>query len=377
MIGGALISEGGYGCIYHPDLIDNSEKYVSKVQLKNSFAYKNEIFISNTLKNIKGIKDFFGLVETSHSIDIGKLKDECSITKKYKSNQFGLMKIEYVGKYNYQEYLLNLNKNPNALKNAFLYWIETYKRLLKGISILKDNNLVHFDLKDNNIIFNETKKIPIIIDFGLSIPLDNIMGNLENYFYVYAPDYYYWPLEVHYLNFIINKSSKPTNDDIEVMANLYVNGNTVLQENFSTSFQKKYENECLTTLKTYQKMNDVEVINYILKSATTWDNYSLSILFLKYLKIFNPSGFVKNSFISYFTSLLLKNIHPNPKKRDEAEKTLEKFEFFFYDEKINNTKNFLEILENLIIIHEEINIALKKDMKELKRVNRLIYTGSR
>ena len=164
MIGGALISEGGYGCIYHPDLIDNSEKYVSKVQLKNSFAYKNEIFISNTLKNIKGIKDFFGLVETSHSIDIGKLKDECSITKKYKSNQFGLMKIEYMGKYNYQEYLLNLNKNPNALKNAFLYWIETYKRLLKGISILKDNNLVHFDLKDNNIIFNETKKIPIIID---------------------------------------------------------------------------------------------------------------------------------------------------------------------------------------------------------------------
>jgi len=374
MIGGALISEGGYGCVYHPDLKEQNDKYVSKVQLKNSFAYKNEVFISNLLKDAKkrGIKDFFGLIEKSENIDIRKLKDECSITKKYQSNQFGLLKIEYVGKYNYQEYLLNLNQNKNALKNAFLYLVETYIRLLKAISILTENRIVHFDLKDNNIIFNETKKIPIIIDFGLSISLDNIKGNLENYFYVYAPEYYYWPLEVHYLNFIINKNSNPTREDIEEMANLYVKGNTILQENFSTSFLKNYKIECLRILTTYQQMSDNEAIDYILKSAITWDNYSLSILFLKYLKFFNPLGFIKNAFTIYFTSLLLENIHPDTQKRNEAEKTLEKFELFFYDEEINNTKNFLEILENLITIRTEINIAIKKDIKELKRLSHLI-----
>ena len=78
----------------------------------------------------------------------------------------------------------------------------------------------------------------------------------------------------------------------------------------------------------------------------------------------------------HFATLLTTNIHPNPLKRYTPEETLEKFEKYFYDEKINNTKNYIEILENLIKIREEMNIAIKKDMRELSRLDRIIKSPS-
>ena len=45
-------------------------------------------------------------------------------------------------------------------------------------------------------------KAPIIIDFGLSIDINQIKYEktyLKKLFYIYA-EYYIWPLEIHYLS---------------------------------------------------------------------------------------------------------------------------------------------------------------------------------
>ena len=43
---------------------------------------------------------------------------------------------------------------------------------------------------------------PQMIDFGISIPIAQLTPqNRKNYFYVFAPEYYLWPLEVHIINF--------------------------------------------------------------------------------------------------------------------------------------------------------------------------------
>ena len=58
MIGGALIAEGGYGCIYYPSLNESGEEeknncFVSKIQVINDAAL-NEIHVGTIIKNING-----------------------------------------------------------------------------------------------------------------------------------------------------------------------------------------------------------------------------------------------------------------------------------------------------------------------------------
>ena len=275
------------------------------------------------------------------------------------------MKIAFVGKHNYQEYLLDCGSS-----NLFLYMFETYKRILNAIILLQTKNIVHFDLKDNNIMFNDQMKIPILIDFGLSIHIDKINDYLENYFYTFSPEYYYWSLEVHYINYLINHTDEISMEDI---AYIFVKENKILQDNFSKDFLKKYEKQCIKILKEYQKMNKKEAIYTIIKTSwATWDNYSLSILFLKYLTFFNNRGFIKNNFTINFVEILLQNIHPFPQKRLTTQETLDNFTNIFYDSKINNAKNFQELLENLIETKQQMKVNIKEDKKEIKRLQKMI-----
>ena len=58
-----LLSQGGYGCVYHPAITCNgtaesSKKHVSKLQRKD-WAAKNEIEIGKLVKKIKNYSAFF------------------------------------------------------------------------------------------------------------------------------------------------------------------------------------------------------------------------------------------------------------------------------------------------------------------------------
>ena len=63
MIGGKLLSEGGFGCIFHPGIncngsIMESKKYVSKIQRYNKNA-ENEIKIGKALQEVRGFENHF------------------------------------------------------------------------------------------------------------------------------------------------------------------------------------------------------------------------------------------------------------------------------------------------------------------------------
>ena len=45
---------------------------------------------------------------------------------------------------------------------------------------LREKNIIHYDLKGSNILYSEKKKIPLIIDFGLSINMNNIDNLIKN-----------------------------------------------------------------------------------------------------------------------------------------------------------------------------------------------------
>ena len=116
------------------------------------------------------------------------------------TDNYVLMEIPFVNNIPFFELITNIDYEKNEI---FLNIIESYEFLLDAINILNKKNIVHFDLKGNNILFNKTTDTPQIIDFGLSIPIKDIDSkNIKKYFYIYSPDYYIWPLEVHVICFL-------------------------------------------------------------------------------------------------------------------------------------------------------------------------------
>jgi len=64
----------------------------------------------------------------------------------------------------------------------------------------------------------------------------------------------------------------------------------------------------------------------MLQYYNTWDNYALSILFLRILIGIHRSIQITNKFIILFMKLLVSNIHLNPIKRLSISSTTNKFE---------------------------------------------------
>ena len=376
MKGGALLSEGGYGCIYHPALNKKGKettqkKFVSKLQV-NSFAARNEVNIGKIVKEIFGYTSYFYPIITSQSVNIGsfnpKTKKQCQAYKKNPKKKFILSKLQYLEGTTLNSFVLdNLDK-----RRLFIYLIDIYNHILQGLQLLDKSDIVHFDIKGENIMFNTKLKNPIIIDFGLSILKKDLTKNLKKYFYIYAPSYYYWPIEVHFLNYILHINKSPTKYDIEKICKEYVHSNSVLHLIFSKEFVKKYLNECIKTLEELLDLTYKEKINTILKMMPSWDNYALSIIYLRYIHYFNVKGYPKNNFIIHLSQLLVQNIHPNYTKRYDLYKTQSIFSSFWINDALHNAKNFEEIVKNIIKSAQEIKLNVKKYIKKDKNMKNYI-----
>jgi hypothetical protein len=82
----------------------------------------------------------------------------------------------------------------------------------------------------------------------------------------------------------------------------------------------------------------------MLQYAHTWDNYALSILYLRILIGIHRSIGIKNKFIILFMKLLVQNIHLNPCKRISIEMTIQKFDILIDS---LEPKDYKEVINNL------------------------------
>ena len=72
----------------------------------------------------------------------------------------------------------------------------------------------------------------------------------------------------------------------------------------------------------------------------------------------------KNIFTSFFSEILLNNIHPNPKKRYSIDETKFKFSKFLYDKNINNIINFKDVVK----LFQKIKKVLIKAKDKQKKI---------
>ena len=367
MKGGKLLSEGGFGCVFNPSMkcdgTSDSEKHVSKIQRYDNSA-KNEITIGNILSSIPEYRNHFAPVISHCNIDVGQIKDKdknkCMLFKRKKTNKYVLMKLDYIEGMEFLQYMVKNANSVQIINNI----INSFNHILRSISLLVNKKIIHYDLKGSNILYSTQKKMPLIIDFGLSINMNNIDNmSLNEVFYTYAPQYYVWPLEVHYLGLLFNVEKEPTEEALKNLAKVYVENNKGLNKNFSPNFLKKFEKTCLKQLKLYSQMAFDERIKYLMNFWHTWDNYALSITYLRFLRYLALNGFYENSFIKFMGKLLLQNIHPDPMKRLSLIDTTHTFNGFLYKEQIDVDSTFEELTDEFIKNKGNINKNIKKQRK--------------
>ena len=381
MIGGKKLSEGGYGCIFNPEINckgkqTKNKKHVSKLQFE-TFSSKNQNTISEKIiKNYKKYHIHFSPIISSCEIKIKKLDDsltdDCDVLQKLKTDKISISKIKYINNVDYEKYVMN-----NLTEQGFFYnrIIKVYYNLLSGVKLLTDINIVHFDLKGLNIIYDESKGFPIIIDFGLSFDVEEMLKDLNSpkyyyYFYRYVPEYYIWPLEVHFMNLLLHETENPTNADLKTLANKFVYNNSALLT-FSNEFKNNYYTECYDELLSYNKLSLKEKKKKIISAWATWDNYSISVMFIVYIFSFNIGNNTGkyNKFTNEIIELMIFNIHPDYKRRYTIEQTIHKVDSL--TENINNDETDVGGVINRYITrnHGDIKKILSGHSKKHKIIN--------
>lgn len=386
MEGGKKLAEGGYGCVFHPEISckgkqTTNTKYVSKIQ-KKDFSSDNEINIGETLSErykddpMKPLENNFAPVVSSCPINIRRIAapdiNNCNVINRAIGtvNNFIMMKIRYIDMQDLDTFVMN-NADANLI---LLTLLSAYNHLLKSIELLINANIVHFDLKGPNVVFDTKDTQPVIIDFGLSIPMYKKI-DYPNYFYIYAPEYYIWPPEAHYINLILHQSEEPSEKEIQDLAKRYVNNNAALNP-FSLDFKKKFIKLVVKTLNEYNKFPLQERISNILKDCwKTWDNYSLSIIYLKFIHFITHSQnnmLISNNFINYMVKLHLKNIHPDYKKRVSVSETQKQFNAFLYNEKEETVESLKEISIEIEKNKNRVNKSIKRDIKQTTTLSKKV-----
>ena len=100
---------------------------------------------------------------------------------------------------------------------------------------------------------------------------------------------------------------------------------------FSQEFIKDFYKKCVTQSLLFEIINQPreKIIKEMLESSITWDNYSLSSIFLPIITNIQNQIKEPNDFLWGFSQLLLLNMDPDPKKRLSSLETINKFQMLF------------------------------------------------
>ena len=332
-----IINQGGFGCIFFPSVHcekpnkTDDDKHVSKLVM-NDFTSSNEIQIGKMIKDMIPFYFLYYVPILHHcpaslaKINKNEIK-KCKIIEDAENDKFLLLKMKYIKNKKFNDYLFQ-----NTSKRHFLNIIfDTYSYFIFSLEQLTSLGIVHFDFKFDNTLIDLKTELPLIIDFGLSIPIEKMMDSrsYKSYFYGYHPTYSIWPLEVHVLNYVINEKETLDKADVWSIINTYVDNCSAFTI-FSSHFISQYKNSCYYFLSQFVGASQNMIIETCMKYWKTWDNYALSITYLNVIKFISKRGFTSNEFLLQFSQILLYNLHPNPSRRSDYETTRYKYKSIFY-----------------------------------------------
>jgi serine/threonine protein kinase len=256
-----MIGEGGYGCVYLGNPCEDSSYGASKVV--NTRSALREIENGKRIRKIPNYQQYFVPVESSCVVHSKKYK-KCKALRN--TDDYMVLAFPYI------------QNVPTVFDRV------VFGEMLTHLAILVKSKMVHFDLKIQNIVF--TPK-PLILDFGISIDMKKVYKDLRSTFFIYTPNQYEWPIEVHLLCY--GMDHELTQKAVEKVCREVYKRNPFLQD----------LQECIQHYSVLCKYTPKEVIRRLLHGWNTWDLYALTLLL----------------FHTEEVDALRPNLHYNPKKR--------------------------------------------------------------
>ncbi len=313
-----LISEGTYGCIFNPGFTCNynsssigskrkeilDTKFATKVHSNaNSSIVRNEISISAKIRDhIPNFDTLFSPVLETCKVNLAKVDaDKCKVVKDKKATQFISTKMKFIEGLTLYKHVEQMSTHVKVQTKQYAEVVTLYKKICLGLAELRGINVVHFDLKDNNIIVTKSGS-PIIIDFGISIDMDQILEAMEKTsaskqdlyklldtkFYTYSTEYTLWCVDIALISFIVQKQ-KPkdpiTSHQImnvfdEVMEKSKFSARPYLKDALPT-YRERFQE---TVADKYNDTENVMLLHHLLGNYGKWDLYSATLLFMGMLE---------------------------------------------------------------------------------------------
>ena len=315
-------------CVYY-HLKDNNKPKLRKKKIINKivtldFFVKNELTNIEKIKTIPHYKKYYYVCENSSELLLTELDENVNYLKTSKNTSVDnsiLLKYEDNELIYFKNYLKSSLSRP---KIYILKIVESYQQLLKSISLLNDIQLVHNFINFDSVVIGENGS-PNLTNFAFSLDISSNL-DFKPFFIQYDPLYLEWPLEFHILSFIqTNKLTSLSSYNIECIINNVIDNHTILKT-FGNDLVKEYRQQALDYFKKYVNWHYDDILKDILQFYKTWDNYALSIMYLRILIDLHRKIQKKNKFIILFMKLLVCNIHLNPLLRLNISSTLIRFD---------------------------------------------------
>ena len=334
--------------------------YDRKIKMYDFFSI-NEIKICEIIKKIPYYYNNYNILIQCDFLNAGKVYDNSRIIEKINMTNNNLNQ-----KYLLFQYKISDNDNVHIELDEYLFTLHTPKLfissilnlfpyLLDKLLQLNNKNICFFNLCPENILISQKEGFKLILqNFETSLLVKNLNETYISQILERINNYTYKPLEVHVLFYLIkNDDLQVTNEMVEEICTNFINDMDILSF-FSQKYKESYKIACIDSLQKYIHMSKTKIIEEILEYNYTWDNYSLSILFLHIIGNIIRVFSLKNTFMNDFLFLLLKNISPNPLKRETFENTKKKFDELFYKYTSWSFINDLS-LEKMNKLHEYIS----------------------
>ena len=316
-----------------PLLKSNKKKQIHNI-VKKTLLVTNEVEKTQRVKRILYWERHFYLFNTVENIRVAELAEDsreiwaaayaANTSAKSDSNT-----VELLLSYDSRKliYLDSYLKALSCFTKYITKLIEFYKSILKSAQLLATNGLSHNNINLDTILVNEHDNI-LLTKFGFALDTTREKGietiNLASLVNYYTPEMdIFLPIEFHLLRYQLNNNlSCLSCYNIETVIKQFVANHSILKHFDSqtmlqdgVSYFMKYNNKSL--------VDNTFLDHNLLK---TWDNYAISIVFLRILIGLHKSVKVNNKFIILFMKLLLGNINLDPSKRISLDNTTSQFE---------------------------------------------------
>lgn len=302
------------------NLKNDLKPFISKV-CKYDFFSMNEINICEKIKDMSYYYNYFLVLHDYDFIKVGQLGEKMV-------EDLDIIDFDY-NLNNKDKYLLLQYKNLNTVdfkdflfnqitpKQFILHVLQSFYNLLDRLSHLNDNNICYFDLSPDNIVFDKEKGYNLLLqNFQNSIYISKLNELFICKLIPNITDFTHKPLEVHVLFYLIkNNLDTLTNEIILIITERYIENLSILSL-FSESYKDKFKIGCIDRLTKYINKPKSDIICNIIENNESWDSYSVSIIYLHIIGTIVQVFDLKGTFLSKMTIELMKNIHPNPVKRN-------------------------------------------------------------